>query len=183
MTEKEALKLTFGIKSYFPSFWADIAGNNDEISTRIKAWHAILKDYDYLLAEKAVIAFATNDTKGFPPTVGQIIDQIQKLKAPKDQMTELDAWKMVRKALRNDPEQAREQFEKLPPILQRTLGSANTLREWAMMSEETLDSVVQSNFMRSYKAKATAEHEYEVLPNSVKQVTAQMFKALPEDQK
>ena len=63
-----------------------------------------------------------------------------------------------------------EEFNKLPYILQRLVGSANKLREWARMNSETLETVVGSNFMRSYRARAANEREYAMLPDDVKKV-------------
>ncbi len=40
------------------------------------------------------------------------------------------------------------------------------------MDVETVNSVIQSNFMRSYKAKVAQEKEYAMLPSSTKQLIA-----------
>jgi len=42
------------------------------------------------------------------------------------------------------------------------------------MDVETVNSVVQSNFMRSYKAKVAQEKEYAMLPSSTKQLIARL---------
>jgi len=55
-------------------------------------------------------------------------------------------------------------------LLQKIVGSPNTLREWALMDVETVNSVIQSNFMRSYRAKMTKMKEYAMLPESTKQL-------------
>ena len=67
---------------------------------------------------------------------------------------------------------ATETFSRLPPILQKIVGSPNTLREWAQMEAETVDSVIQSNFMRSYKVRAAQEKERAMLPESTRQMIA-----------
>jgi hypothetical protein len=60
------------------------------------------------------------------------------------------------------------EFQKLPSILQKLVGSANQLVEWNRMSDTVLESVVASNFMRSYRAKAANVREYEMLPADAK---------------
>jgi hypothetical protein len=65
---------------------------------------------------------------------------------------------------------AAEEFQRLPPLLQRIVGSPNQLREWAIMEAETVNSVVQSNFMRSYKAVVAQEKERAMLPESTRQM-------------
>ncbi len=175
MEIEQTAKIMHMLKEHYPNSF-----ENTSIENRIKAWHLFLKDYDYDVMAGAVMSYISSDTKGFMPVVGQLIDKVHKMKAPKSQIEDQDAWKMVRRALRNNPEQAREQYEKLPPILQRTLGSSNTLRDWAMVDDETLNSVVQSNFLRIYRAKVQNQSEYEKLPQSVKQLSAQIFKSLPD---
>jgi CRISPR/Cas system endoribonuclease Cas6 (RAMP superfamily) len=85
-------------------------------------------------------------------------------------MTEMEAWQMVKSAI--SYYNAAETFERLPPILKRIVGSPNQLREWAIMEAEKFDTVVQSNFMRSYKALAAQERERAMLPESTRQMIA-----------
>lgn len=87
-------------------------------------------------------------------------------------MTEADAWNLVAAAVRNGIYGAKEEFEKLPPILRRIVGSPATLREWAAMDSETLHSVVSSNFQRSYRYIAAAEKEYRKLPDGLKEIVS-----------
>jgi len=55
------------------------------------------------------------------------------------------------------------------PVNSREKGKRGE-REWALMDVETVNSVIQSNFMRSYKAKVAQEKEYAMLPESTKQL-------------
>ena len=55
-------------------------------------------------------------------------------------------------------------------MIQNTIGSSDRLREWSMVEVDTLQTVISSNFMRSFKAKSQNEQEYEKLPNDVKQL-------------
>lgn len=71
-------------------------------------------------------------------------------------------------ALRNSGYNSVTEFDKLPPVVRRIIGSPSQLREWAMMDSDTVQSVVQSNFMRSYRARAQSEREYLALPPEVK---------------
>ena len=53
-------------------------------------------------------------------------------------------------------------------------GFPNQLREWAQMDSDTLNSVVASNFQRSYKARAASEREYMALPSDVRNAMEQL---------
>jgi hypothetical protein len=124
-------------------------------------------DDDLDIVTAAVEAFIATDVKGFSPVIGIIKNKISEIKRPEN-ITEFEAWSRVKQAISNGYYGCIEEFEKLPPILQRLVGSPNQLRDWATMSTETLNTVVASNFMRSYKARAIHEHEYAMLPGDVK---------------
>ena len=53
----------------------------------------------------------------------------------------------------------RESFEAMPPLVKRIVGSASQLGSWALMDLNTVNSVVSSNFQRSYKALAASQKE------------------------
>jgi hypothetical protein len=107
------------------------------------------------------------DKKGFPPVIGQVKEYIRKLTAP-EEMTEQEAWALVAKAIRNGTWGAKEEFEALPPQIQRIVGSPTQLSDWAKMDSDSVHSVVASNFQRSFRAKAKADKEYAALPSEVK---------------
>ena len=67
---------------------------------------------------------------------------------------------------------ARAEFDKLPPVIQRLVGAPSQLQEWAQMDSDTVNSVVASNFQRSYRARAKNERDYLALPSSVKSYMA-----------
>ena len=80
----------------------------------------------------------------------------------------MEAWALVAKAVCNSNYNSAEEFEKLPPVVQRLVGAPSQLREWAAMDSETFNSVVASNFQRSYKVRAKNERDFLALPSSVK---------------
>ena len=94
-------------------------------------------------------------------------------------MTEYEAWNTVKKAIGNGYYGCVEEFGKLPEILRRLVGSPNQLRDWATMESEALNTVVASNFMRSYRVRAEREREYLLLPSDVKAFMAELSGKLP----
>lgn len=73
MKLEETAKIIFILKEFYPH-----STENSTIENRIRAWHLILKDYDFKETEKAAIEYAKNDSKGFFPAVGQIIAELEK---------------------------------------------------------------------------------------------------------
>lgn len=162
MTKQETAKVIATLYEYYP---AGKEGAN--LQSKVNAWHMILQDRDYHQAMAAVVAFAANDKKGFFPTPGAIIDQLDKL-TEQERLTELEAWRLVEKAARNGSYGAEEEFERLPPEVKKAVGSPDQLKEWAAMDADTVKSVISSNFQRSYRVIQQREQEYRALPQSVK---------------
>ena len=171
MTRDETIDLLSVLKAAYPNFYRDMTRKDaDHV---VALWTDMFKEEPAELVALAVKAHIATDKKGFPPHIGAIKDAIVKIRQP-DEMTELEAWGLVQKALRNGYYGAQEEFDKLPPVVQRLVGSPNQLREWAMMDTTTISSVVASNFQRSYKARAANEREFLALPAEVKSAMEQI---------
>ncbi len=93
----------------------------------------------------AVKAFVATDTKGFPPSVGQIKQRLVQLKMP-DMPDEAEAWKQVWVAIQSSAYHSKEEFEKLHPIVQRVVGQPEMLKAWAMEKADDIQTVIASNF-------------------------------------
>lgn len=169
MNKKETAQILAILKEYYPRDFV-----STDLQTKVEAWYLILKDYDYTLTQNAVLAFVTSDTEGFMPTVGQIIEKIKSLSNPKGDMTEVEAWALVYKAICNSAYNSIEEFEKLPDVVKRAVGNADVLKSWSMLSLDEVNTVIQSNFMRSYKSSHTQQKQIDALPNSTKQYVNQL---------
>lgn len=171
MTEAETIDLLSVLKAAYPNFYRDMTRKDaDQV---ISLWTEMFKDEPAGLVALAVKRHIATDTKGFPPHIGAIKDAIGKIQQP-EEMTEIEAWNIVRKAIRSHPWDAKEQFEKLPSVLQRLVGSSSQLQEWGQMDADVVSSVVASNFQRSYKARAAHEREFLALPSEVKEAMLQI---------
>jgi len=171
MTYDETLSIMAVLKAAYPNFYRDM--KRSEAEGIVSLWTEMFKDEPAEIVAVAVKAHIVNDKKGFPPHIGAIKEAILKIKRP-DEMTEMEAWALVDKATRNAKYGAREEFEKLPPLIQRLVGSPNQLREWAMMESDKVASIVSSNFQRSFRARATSEREFLALPADVRGVMEQL---------
>ena len=75
---------------------------------------------------------------------------------------------MVQNAICRAGYHAKEEFDKLPPEVQNAVGSPNVLRQWARVEQDELATVVQSNFMRAFRARGKSDAAYAALPQDVK---------------
>lgn len=167
MTVDETKLLLGIIKAAYPAFYKD--KSKSELQTVVVLWASLFKDDQQQIVEEAVKALMC--TLKYPPTIADVKEKIQELTQP-EQLTEMEAWNLVKKAMNTS--YYTESFRSLPPALQRIVGSPNQLKQWAFMGTDTVNSVIQSNFMRSYKVVAKREREYAKLPESSKQLMEQL---------
>lgn len=171
MDRAETLAVMAVLKAAYPAFYKDMSRKDAE--GIVGLWVDMFKGDPAELVGAAVKALIACDTKGFPPHIGAVKEYMRKL-TDQGGMTEQEAWGLVARAVRNGNYGSVEEFKKLPPDIQRVVGSPNQIKEWAMMDSDTLQSVVASNFQRSYKVIAQREREQKALPADVRQVVAQI---------
>ena len=138
-----------------------------DVKATVDIWASILAPYQFEGIKAALHAYILSDTKGFAPSPGQLIDQIP---VKKFDMTELEAWGIVNKAISNSNYHAKEEFDKLPPVIQKTLGRCDVLKEWASMENDTVQSVIQSNFIRNYRTVLQREKDIGKLPVKLREL-------------
>ena len=179
MTKKEMAEIMAVMQLNYPDSFRDMS--DKAVNGRINLWLMQFRDDDYMEVYAAVMAHIATDTNRFMPPVGVIKAKLTEIRMP-DEMTPQEAWALVSRATRNSAYNSGEEFAKLPPVVQRIVGSPNQLREWSQMDTDTLQSVVSSNFQRSYKVRSASEREYLALPSAVKQALTQIAdgKKMPE---
>lgn len=165
VTETETAKIIALLREYYPR---DVESTT--IKAKVRAWWMVLRDYPYDTMQAAAISFAANDRKGFMPSPGQLIEQLQMLTST-DAPDAQEAWMLVHKAVsRADLNNPSAEFAKLPPEIQRTLGSANVLKEWGLVDEQTFNTVIYSNFLRTYETRQKRNQAFAAVPDAVRQV-------------
>ena len=181
MTKQEVVKIMAVLKAAYPSYYRDM--RREEAEGIVNLWTEMFEGDDYGMVAAAVKAHIASDAKGYPPHIGAIKDALYKLQQP-EAMSEMEAWNLIVNALRKSGYNSKEEFEKLPPVIQGIIGSPSTLLEWCMMDTSQLQTVVQSNFMRSYKARAQYDRDYAMLPPGVKDTVAVLADkmALPQSE-
>jgi hypothetical protein len=165
MERIDVIKLMTVLQTAYPQFYAK--KTKEELNDAVNLYMDIFEDEPADIVGIAVKALIKTRVSNWPPSIGEINEKIMQITQP-EAMTELEAWGFVARALRNSAYNSVEEFEKLPPMIQRMVGDPSQLREWALMDSETVSSVIASNFQRSYKVRARNERDYMALPSSVK---------------
>ena len=139
----------------------------NSISETVDVWNMMLSDYEYNLVAMSLKAYILSDTSGFAPSIGQLVAKIQTITKPQE-LSEMEAWSLVSKAIRNSGYNSVEEFANLPPLVQRAVGTPDNLRNWAVSDYQTIESVIQSNFLRTYRTVVKRENEINCMPNEIK---------------
>lgn len=143
----------------------------EKMTKIVNLWAVMFTDDDpseVLIAVKDCIA-----TLQFPPKIADIKKRIADNRL-EGQMTEMEAWALIRHAVENanSREKAEQIYEGLPPIIQRTVGSASQLRGWRVVEDDQFETVVASNCQRTYRALAQREAGYHALPPDIQKAEA-----------
>ena len=178
MNMRETAELLAVIGNAYPAL------NRDrDPAANVRYWQTLFADDPAAEVNAAFLAWAAADEKGFPPTPGMLRAKLATLRNPQGDQSEQEAWALVRRALRNSLYGYEREYAALPETIRLVLGEARILQDWAMMDAETVDSVVASNFMRSYRARAVHVKELQALPAQAREVFGAVAEALrlPED--
>lgn len=165
MDKFETTSILAVLRAAYPKFYQGIS--REEANSIVNLWAEMFADDPAEIVATAVKAMIASRNSNFPPNIGEVKEQIRKITAP-DSMTEQEAWSKIYKAIVNAGYDSKAEFDKLPKSLQRLVGSPQQLFEWSMMDVTTVQSVVASNVMRSFRAIQVQEQEQAKLPQSVK---------------
>ena len=139
----------------------------NNLSETVDVWQMMLDEYSYNQVSIALKAYVTSDTSGFAPSVGEIVAKIQLVSQPQE-LDGMAAWGLVSKALRNGTYGAVEEFNKLPPLVRKAVGIPGNLKNWATSDYQTIETVIQSNFLRTYEAVVKRASEINRMPDNIK---------------
>lgn len=139
----------------------------NNLSETVDVWQMMLDEYSYNQVSIALKAYVTSDTSGFAPSVGEIVAKIQLISQPQE-LDGMTAWGLVSKALRNGTYGAVEEFNKLPPLVRQAVGMPDNLKNWATSDYQTIETVIQSNFLRTYEVVVKRANEINRMPDNIK---------------
>lgn len=160
MTREETKKIIMIMSASYPNY------KPIDLSMTVDAWSVMLSEYEYEKVETALKAFILSDNSGFAPSIGQLVEKINMLEQ-EHPLNEMEAWLLVSKALRNGYYGAEEEFEKLPEMVQKAVGHPGNLRNWSQTDILSVENVVQSNFIKTYRSIVKRETEKEKLPPGI----------------
>ncbi len=169
MTKQDTYQVLATLQAFYPDAFRGLTDAAAQL--KVTLWQEQFADEPAALVQAAVKAYVSTDKKGFMPVPGQIKEQITMLQN-QGGLQEQDAWELVSNALRNSSYGSVEEFAKLPPDIQRAVGSPNMLKSWAAVDITELQTVIASNFKRDYRAIIAQKKDREKIPGAIKQLAA-----------
>lgn len=163
MTREETVKIIRIMCDSYPNY------KPNNISETVDVWCMMLEDYNYNQISVALKAYVTSDTNGFAPSIGELIAKIQMISQPQE-LNEMEAWSLVSKALRNGTYGAVEEFSRLPPTVQEAVGNPDNLRNWATSDYKAIETVIQSNFIKTYRSVTSRAEEIKRVPAEIQEL-------------
>lgn len=161
MTREETVKIIRIMSDCYPNY------KPSNLSETVDVWNMMLDEYSYNQVSIALKAYVVSDTSGFAPSVGEIVAKIQLVSQPQE-LDGMAAWGLVSKALRNGTYGAVEEFNKLPPLVRQAVGMPDNLKNWATSDYQTIETVIQSNFLRTYETIVKRANEINRMPDNIK---------------
>ena len=172
MNTSEAGKVLYTLKAAFPNSYKNM--ENGLSKSIVELWAASFDDTPFQKVYDAVLGWISTEDHGFPPSIGQVKNMLAKLNGPRE-LTEGEAWGTVRKALKNSLYSSIDEFNALPEVVRYAVGSPEMLKSWAQVPLDELETVIQSNFMRTFRAKSTNLKEIKLLPQAVREKMDQVM--------
>ena len=109
-----------------------------------------------------------NDDNEYPPAPGQVKSILYRMEH-QDELSEGDAWNLVRRALSNGLYGAQEEFDRLPEDVQKAIGSPQWIH--AVAADEDVNmSVESSNFYKRYRQVLANKREMASMPPAVREL-------------
>lgn len=178
MTKDEARKILFTLAAAYPMAYQKMSQNTSQET--IILWSSIFEKVPYEVVGKAVQQYIATNASHFPPSPGEINQIIAKVHY--NPIDPGDAWQQVLRALMDAGSYPQKAFDALPAPVQRAVGSAATLKQWAMTPTAELESFTKQRFVNQLKDQTTAEVTANIVePRRTLEAKAQA--ALPEEKK
>ena len=165
MTREEVRNLLKVLKVNYPATYK--GWDAEQSNLYLDLWTEALKDEQARVVISVVKSIIYGEKREFAPNIGYVKNKIYDLTKPKI-LDEDEAWNLVVEATRHAGWHSQREFDKLPPEVQAGVGSPSTLRDWALMPTEQVNTVIASNFKRGYRARAESKREFDMLPSDTK---------------
>ena len=168
MNRDEIVTILGTLKTAYPKFYVDMS--KEEMYNTIDLWTEMFSHEN----PKLVVAAVKNliNTFKWPPTIADIKEEMYKLTETESE-SPIEIWNRIKSAIRNSGYNSYEEFQKLPEIAKKFVGSPNQLREWAL-SIDYNDGVVKGQFLKQYEVLIKREKDSKLMLPEVRDIVEKL---------
>lgn len=141
----------------------------EKFENLIAVWFNTFSEYPVEMVMVGIQGYISTDTSGFPPSPGQVIKVIQDLTEQKE-INSMEAWAIVKRAVNSPRDRLEETFKSLPPLIQKVVGGHQQLLAWGNVGEDEFETVIQSNFMRTYETEKKRQKQLQMIPERIRRM-------------
>jgi len=172
MEKKQTFKVLTLISSIYQKKF-EFGENKDDDKLTVNAWHRYLSSYNYEIVQSVVDKLILNKPT-WPPTAGEVVQEIEKLKAG-DKLLPGEAWDKVLRAIRvhgalYGTEKAMNSLDKRTKLAVRGVGGLTAI---AKADDKEL-SYMKNDFKKEYAAITDKEINENYLPVGLKKKFKQL---------
>lgn len=145
MQRREIVVILKKLKIAYPRFYADMS--RDEAEDTIVLWTDMFAEDDANLVAMAVNNLIVN--LKYPPTIADVKEEMYKLS--NKEVAPIELWLVAKKMISSGLYMTQEEFDTYPNEVKSFFGGLSGLKDISIMDSETVNSVVQSNFLKQIK--------------------------------
>ena len=181
MTRSETIQILSLLRASYPAFYSKFG--KSELEGIVSLWAEMFEHDDFNIVKYALKDLIATHT-GFPPDIAALKIKIKDIcSSATNEPTDEELWQMLKRAVSNGIYNARKEFEKLPPVLQRYCGSPSTLTELAYVDSDTFNTVNHGQFLKQIKVIKEREEYSARMPDDVKRLIGNFYKPLTSGEK
>lgn len=174
MTREETTSVLKILKVSYPAFYSKFS--KDDMVAVLDLWAEMFADDDVRVVKVALFKLIETH-QGYPPDIAALKAKIRELVvASTGEPSDEELWRMLRNAVCNGYYGAKEEFDKLPRVVQRYLGSPSALRDLAQIDVRTLDTVTHGQFLKQIVSLRERQEFADSLPEPVKEAVAKLYR-------
>lgn len=180
MTKTETVQVLSILRASYPAFYSKLTKR--ELEGIVDIWSEMFADEDVNVVKYALKELIATHT-GFPPDIAALKGKIRELtRVASNSPTPNDLWVMLKNIVEDgwygSQAHASRQFEKLPPILKRFVGSPSTLVEYSQISADVFNTVIHGQFLKQIEILEKREECSQRLPEELKEYISRLYKPI-----
>ena len=170
MTKTETVQVLSILRASYPAFYSKLTKR--ELEGIVDIWSEMFIDDDLNVVKYALKELIATHT-GYPPDIAALKGKIREIThAARNTPTSVDLWAMLKNAVGTgwygSQEHASKEFDKLPTVLKRFVGSPTTLVEYSQMSADIFNTVVHGQFLKQIEILQMREEYSQRLPEGIR---------------